>query len=104
MANPKEDTVNLKITLTITESGATKDISAATTKQMVFYTPSASIKTLTAVFENTGTDGKLTYQTTAGFLTPGAWQVEPYLVFPGATSGFDGRGSTFQFQVDAKIK
>ena len=82
MPNPQENNVSMTITLTVRENGVAKDVSGATaTKQFIFYKPNTSSQTISVSFTNTGTDGKLVYTTTSGFLTPaGAWKVQARVV------------------------
>ena len=68
--------------VTVTDDGAAVDISAATTKQLLLKSPAGAVLTKTAVFTNTGTDGKLQYTTIAGDLSStGDWQIQASCVF-----------------------
>jgi len=61
-----------------TSAGVVIDISGATTKQILFRKPDATILTKTATFTTDGTDGKLTYTTISTDVdSVGIWSVQP---------------------------
>ena len=66
---------------TIMDGTSVVDISAATTKQLIFRGPNGVSKTKSAVFTTNGTDGKLKYTTVANDLDPvGQWSWQAYVV------------------------
>lgn len=65
------------------ENGAAVDVSAATTKQILFRKPDGTTLTKAASFGTTGADGVLTYTTVANDLAQdGGWEVQAYAVLP----------------------
>ena len=59
------------------------DLSATTTKQIIFRKPDGTILTKTATFTTDGTDGKIQYTTVNGDIDiAGDWKIQVYLVFP----------------------
>jgi len=76
------------------------DISSATvTKQIKFYDPAGTATTKPGSFTTDGTDGKLEYTATDGFLTEGGWLVQGYLVL----SAWTGHSDIHKFQVHANL-
>lgn len=72
--------------VTVTDSGVAVDISAATTKQIIFAKPDGTIVVKDAVFVGTGTDGKLKYTTIANDLDlKGDWRLQVKVVLPSGT-------------------
>lgn len=63
------------------ENDTVKDISAYTTRQLLFRKPDGStVLTKTASFYTDGTDGKIYYTTVSGDLdTVGIWRLQAYL-------------------------
>lgn len=73
--------------ITVTEAGVAVDISSATLIQLIFRKPDGTIITKTAVFVNTGTDGKMEYVTQAAFLVdPGRWSLQGAVTFSASQS------------------
>ena len=69
--------------LGVREGGSEADVSAATTKQILFLKPDGSTLTKTATFTSDGTDGKIEYAIITGDLDIGGeWQVQAYVVLP----------------------
>lgn len=76
------------------QDGTAQDISAATTKQIIFKKPDLTTSTKTAVLVNTGTDGKMKYKTISGDLDQiGAWSVQARVVL--STDDFKSDIATF---------
>jgi len=97
MESVQKNAVGVAIRATITEDDVAVDVSAVTTRELVFQKPDGTTETTTAVFTNTGTDGKIQYVTEAAFLdTPGVWSVQGSVVFP---AGFVGRSEVGSFEV-----
>lgn len=59
------------------------DISAATTKQIIFQKPDCTVITKTATFYTDGTDGILSYSSVTGDLDlAGVWRIQAYVITP----------------------
>ena len=102
MPNLQENALNLRLTMTIKENGVVKDVSGASTQQFIFYKPNQSSQTVTSSFDTTGTDGKIVYTTSSGFLTPaGIWEVQARIIL--SSSSYDGRTNVVSFVVDANL-
>lgn len=83
--------------VTIKECGETsgKDISTATTKQLIFKKPSGEILTKTASFFTDGTDGIITYTSVSGDLNEiGTWEFQGFVIM--GTSQFYSTTDTFK--------
>ena len=77
------DDIGTIFRLGIREDGTEADVSAATTKQILFLKPDGSTLTKTATFTSDGTDGKIEYATIANDLdTEGEWQVQAFVILP----------------------
>lgn len=81
--------VGAKIGLTITDcaTGVAVDVSAATSLSLIFIKPSGARVEQTAAFADfggatgDGTDGRIMYTTTSGFLDEiGTWEVQGHVV------------------------
>ena len=85
------------IRITLKDGSTVVDISATTTKQLIFGKPcGAASVTKTASFYTDGTDGILQYTTESGFLdTIGIWTVEAYIEFGGGTQKWHSDISEF---------
>ena len=71
---------------TSTGGSTVADISAATTKQMVFERPDGTTFTKTAVFTTDGSDGNIQYISVDGDLNvAGTWHLQAYVVTPAGT-------------------
>lgn len=69
--------------ITVLSSGSPLNISTATTKQFLLRPPRGSSVTRSALFVTDGTDGKLSYTTTAtDLVTVGTWKLQAYVVLP----------------------
>lgn len=56
------------------------DVSAATTRELLFRKPDGTILTKTALLVNTGTDGQIKYTTEDGDLDQhGSWSLQAYI-------------------------
>ena len=66
-----------KFEVTINDENGVVDVSAATTKNIIFEKPSGILVTQTASFTNSGTDGKIEYTTISGDLNEaGTWKIQ----------------------------
>jgi len=82
----QKDDVGTVITVTVTEGGTAKDISAATTKQFYLRDPNGDEVAKTAQFVTDGSDGQLKYTTVTDDLdTAGTWWIQVKIVTPSAT-------------------
>lgn len=62
------------------------DISSATTKQIIFQSPSRIDKTKTASFYTNGSDGKLVYTLSSGDIdVDGLWKYQSKIIMPSGT-------------------
>lgn len=81
----------------VVEDGSTVDVSAVTTKQLIFKKPNGVTVTKSASFITTGSDGQIQYITQAGDLdVAGQWEVQAIIGFPGS---FAGRSRKGKFEV-----
>jgi len=68
---------------TSTGASTVADISAATTKQIIFERPDGTTLTKTAVFTTDGSDGNIQYVSVDGDLNvTGTWHLQAYVVTP----------------------
>jgi len=71
--------------LRIVEDGGPVDLTAFTTRQMIFRTPDGATLTKTASFDTNGVDGVLRYEVLTGDIaTPGRWLVQARVSRTGA--------------------
>jgi len=79
-------TIGVVFTFTVKREAVPLDISAATTKRLLFKQPNGPSLTKEASFATDGLDGKLTYTTLSGDLSEaGRWFVAAYVEMPGWT-------------------
>lgn len=76
--------IGTQFKVTITDSSnVARDISDATTKQLILKAPSASKKTKNAGFFTDGSDGIILYTTVSGDLDEcGTWKIQGYVITP----------------------
>lgn len=93
--------IGARITLTVMEDGAAKDVSGATTQQIIIKAPSGTTQTFTSSFVTDGTNGQIRYTTTdASELNEvGAWKIQARV----AGSGFDHKTQAGHFYVDDNL-
>lgn len=78
--------IGTTLRFTIKDGPDVVNISAATTKQLIFTKPNGVVLTKDATFLTDGSDGILYYTAIAGDLdTCGIWQAQAYLVFPSSS-------------------
>lgn len=93
MANPNVNAVGYIIRVIVVDGGGPVNISAATVKYIILRTPSGELRTRTASFTASGTDGKMQYTTVAGDLdAAGEWTVWGYVETP-AFKDYTAKGS-----------
>lgn len=98
----QENAIGVEFILVIKKNRATQDISSATIKQIIFGKPDGTLSTKTANFVTNGVDGKLSYITIDGDLTPvGSWKMQANLELSG---GFKGKTTIVYFSVSPNIK
>lgn len=69
--------------VTILDGSSAVDISAATTKQIIFKKKDRTILTAAGTFVTDGTDGKIKYTAVSGDLSVvGEWSIQAYIVTP----------------------
>lgn len=72
--------------LTIYDGTAIADISSATVKQVIFYTPGGSAVIKTADFTTTGADGQIQYTAGSADITEsGLWRLQGRVTTPTGT-------------------
>ena len=78
MARIQKNDYGTRFELTITDQdGAAVDISSATTKALIFESPGETVSSKAATFTTNGTDGKIYWDATEGFLdTIGRWKLQ----------------------------
>ena len=75
--------VGVRFVVQLLDDGNILDISAATTTEICLRTPSGADKVLTATFTNTGSDGKIEYNTIVTDLDElGRWKVGAHIITP----------------------
>ena|SRR3990167_327182 len=85
--------IGTRFKCTIKDGDSIVDVSAVTTKQVLFYKPSSEILTKTASFFTDGSDGIIYYDSIDGDLDEvGSWELQGYVVF----------SSTSKFRSDIK--
>ena len=86
----------------VDQDGSDLDISAATTKTLRFTSPVGTSTDVTAGFLTTGTDGRLSYTTTATTELDeyGEWEVQPYVSDGG---GLQVWGPVYTFEVHENL-
>jgi hypothetical protein len=78
--------VGKAIVVVVLEAGAAKNISTASTKEIIVKSPDGQKKTFTASFSGSnGTDGKVVYTTasSADIDSGGSWDIQARIVMPG---------------------
>ncbi len=67
---------------TVKEDNASVDVSGATSVKFSAHPPGGTVKSFTAAFTNTGTDGKVRYTTVSGDINvPGTWRIQVLITF-----------------------
>ena len=75
--------VGVRFIIQLLDDGVAVDISAATTTEICLRTPSGGDKIKTATFTNTGSDGKIEFDTIAADLDElGRWKVGAHVITP----------------------
>ena len=81
-----KDDVGNQFEIKVQDGNTIKDVSGATTKELLFLKPSSGTNTVTCGFLTDGTDGILTYKTIANDLDEtGDWFLQVKLVFGSST-------------------
>jgi hypothetical protein len=87
--------------VTIQDNGTAVDISAATTRQIIFSKPDTTTLTRTATLTGTGTDGRMEYVTVSGDLSVlGEWRLQGRVAFG---SSQDWKSDIYKFIVHPNL-
>ena len=82
------------------EDNEAENISAATTKELIFLKPDGDTETKSAAFTTDGTDGQIEYVAVSGFLDiPGLWQYQAHVIY----SGGEYYSSIVEFEVEENL-
>ena len=96
-----ENDVGTSFIATFKDGTSVVDISGANTKNLIFMKPDKSTASNAGTFTSDGTDGKLYWDSTTGFLTPiGDWQWQGHVAWAGGDSW---RSSMANFRVYPNI-
>ncbi len=102
MSSPHVDDIGTRFEITLNDQdGAVVDISAVTTKEIIFEKPDRTSATKTASFTTDGTDGKM-YFIAAGVdlnSNPGNWRIQGHVI----GVGFEYRSQVGGFTVASNI-
>ena len=78
--------IGTKFLVTIKDGASAVDVSGASTKQIIIQKPSGTKLTLTATFDDDGTDGKISYTTVADDLDEaGSYKLQGKVVISDGT-------------------
>lgn len=79
--------IGTKFIITILDEGEAVDISACTTKEIMFEKPDKTVLTKTASFQTDGTDGKIFWMTTlvTDLDLMGQWKIQGKISIGGGT-------------------
>ena len=76
----QENNVGTRFIATIVEDGTARNVSTATVKKIIFKKGDGTTKIEGTSFLTDGSDGKIYYDSAAGFLTPvGSWSHQGYV-------------------------
>ena len=92
----RQDDYGTVFEVTINDENGVVDVSAATTKNIIFKKPSGTKVTQAASFTNSGTNGKIEYTTVSGDLDEaGTWKIQAQI----ATGSGDWKSNISAFEV-----
>jgi len=98
MASPHLNAYGGVFQITLTDGSSAVDVSAATTKQIIFEDPDGTVTSKTAVWVTDGTDGKIKYTAESGLLdATGVWKIQGRVT---DSSSFDYRSAKGTFTVE----
>lgn len=85
----QENNIGTRFIATIVEDGSARDVSTATVvKKIIFKKADGTTAIKNASFVGTGSDGKIYYDSEAGFLTPvGSWSHQGYVEMTAPRTG-----------------
>lgn len=84
----QELNIGTRFIATIVEDGAVRNVSTATVRKIIFKYPDGSSVIKGASFVTDGSDGKIYYDSEAGFLTPeGSWSHQGYVEMTAPRTG-----------------
>lgn len=99
-SNIRVGDIGTRFLVTVKESGLPVDISTATTKEIIFKSPSAAAVNKTATFFTNGSDGKIYYDLQSGDIdVEGTWKIQAYIVTPAG----NWKSSTDTFVAQANL-
>jgi len=79
----EQGALGVKIIVQLTDDGSPVDISDATTRNICLRAPSGGDKVKTAAFTNTGSDGRIEFDTIAADLDElGRWKIGAHIIGP----------------------
>lgn len=100
MSNMHVDDIGNTVTVTVAENGTGIDVSAATTKQIIFSKADGTAVAKTASFVTDGTNGQIRYTIASNDLSvAGPWKYQGRV----AGSGFDYHTDWGYFEVSANL-
>lgn len=71
----------LRVTVTKESDGTARNISAATTRQIIFRKPGGTVVAKTASLTSDGSDGRMQYTIEAGLIDEaGTWKIQGFVV------------------------
>ncbi len=102
MISPHVDDIGTSFIVTILDQDDDViDISIATTKELIFKKPDATVVTKTASFYTNGTNGQLVYVTEDGDLDMhGLWSIQAHIV----TASVEYKTSIYEFRVERNVQ
>lgn len=78
------------------------DVSGASTKEIIFRSPTGVLKPFDAAFTTDGIDGQIEYKTLTGNINEeGTWEWQPHVII---TAGNEWYGDPKEFVVKDKLK
>lgn len=87
MASIQAGDIGTEFLVTIQDSGVAVNISSYTTREILFREPGGTLVTKTATFKTDGTNGQITYTSSAStdFETAGTWRIQGHIAKSGST-------------------
>ena len=87
MATIQAGDIGTEFLVTVQDGGVVLNISTFTTREILFRKPGGTLVTKTAAFKTDGTDGQITYTSSAStdFETTGTWKIQGHISKSGST-------------------
>ena len=96
----RQNDINSKIEVEVTEDDVVVDISGATTKELTVKRPDNTTFTRQALFSDTGVNGLIHFLTIAGDLNlEGTYYIQAYIVLP----SWNGHSTIGEFTVEENL-